>query len=308
MEGCLAISHAGANGQMSGRLMSNRIAALCKDCVPVRRRSPQSNGGRDAIGDIRQQHVLVSAGTDVITQGEPTRSLYTVCDGWLVQSDCCIVQGLRAGAAAVAAKQRRPRRDWGYQDVITQGEPTRSLYTVCDGWLVSYQRLRSGVRQILDVLLPGDTVALASVFLGMSSHSVQAITNANLCMLNGRQVVGLLKNNPGLAFGVLQDRVRDERRADARTTMLGRMRAEEKLGYFMVEIFDRLQRRGMANGVSCPFPLRRNDVADAVGLSKVHVSRAMRELRSQDLVDIRGQDMIIPDVVKLAGCAGYMLT
>jgi CRP/FNR family transcriptional regulator len=192
-------------------------------------------------------------------------------------------------------------------DIVIEGERSQGVYSVCDGWAVRYRQLAPGVRQILDVLLPGDTVALASAIFGQSQHSVQAVTAASVCLLNGRQIVSLLKTNPGFAFGVLQVRMEDERRADARLTMLGRMSAEGKLAYFMVETYDRLRRRGMADDTSCPFPLRRNDVADAVGLSKVHVSRALRELRSQALVDIRGQNMIIPDVAKLAGHAGYVL-
>ena len=34
--------------------------------------------------------------------------------------------------------------------------------------------------------------------------------------------------------------------------------------------------------------------------------RALRELRSQNLVDIKGRDMIIPDASRLAAHTGYM--
>jgi CRP-like cAMP-binding protein len=88
--------------------------------------------------------------------------------------------------------------------------------------------------------------------------------------------------------------------------MLGRMSAVERVGYFLVEIYDRLLQRGMAGATSCPLPLRRTDVADAVGLSRIHVMRALRELRSQNLVDIKGRDMIIPDASRLAAHTGYI--
>jgi DNA-binding GntR family transcriptional regulator len=63
----------------------------------------------------------------------------------------------------------------------------------------------------------------------------------------------------------------------------------------------------MTNGVACPFPLRRTDIADAVGLSRVHVMRALRELRAQGLMDLRGRDLIIPSVARLAAYTGYTL-
>jgi CRP-like cAMP-binding protein len=190
-------------------------------------------------------------------------------------------------------------------DILREGERSRNLFAVCDGWAVRYHAIGARSRQILDVLLPGDTAALASVLIGASKHSVQALTPARFCRLNGRRVVGLLKNTPTLALGILQARLDDESRADARLTMLGRMGAEARVGYFAMETYDRLHRRGMTNGTSCPFPLRRTDLADAVGLSKVHVLRALRELRGQNLLDIGRRDLTIPDVKRLAALTGY---
>jgi CRP/FNR family transcriptional regulator len=191
-------------------------------------------------------------------------------------------------------------------DIVIEGERNRSVHVMCDGWAIRCQRLRSGSRQILDVLLPGDTAAVASVLFGSSKYSVQALTAASVCLMNGRQIVSLLKTDPGFAFGVLRTRLEEEQRIDERLTMLGRMNAEERVGYFVMETYDRLRRRGMASGPRCPFPLRRTDLADAVGLSKVHAMRALRELRSQSLMEIVGRDLIVPDVEKLAGHVGYL--
>jgi CRP-like cAMP-binding protein len=192
-------------------------------------------------------------------------------------------------------------------DIVSLGERSRGVYIICDGWAVRYQRVRAGTRQILDVLLPGDAVALAAVLTGASRCSVLALTAATVCVLNGQQVTRLLKTDPDFAFSVLRARVDDERRVDARLTMLGRMTAEEKVGYFMVETYDRLRRRGMADVTGCPFPLRRPDLADAVGLSTVHVLRALRTLREKAMMEINGRHLVIPDVARLADHAGYLL-
>jgi CRP-like cAMP-binding protein len=191
-------------------------------------------------------------------------------------------------------------------DIVSEGERTPGLFTVCDGWTVRYHSLRSGKRQILDVRLPGDSFSLGAVLSGVAAHSVQALTAASICMLSARQVQSLLKSSASLAFGVLQRSLEEERRADARSIMLGRMSAEERVGYFMMDVFDRLRGRGMTQGARCPFPLRRIDLADAVGLSKVHAMRALRELRATALLEISGRELVIPDVVKLAKLTGYV--
>jgi CRP-like cAMP-binding protein len=133
------------------------------------------------------------------------------------------------------------------------------------------------------------------------------MTPASLCVLDGRKLATLFRTSPSFAIGILRNGLQDAKRADARLAMLGRMSAEERVGYFIVEIYDRLGQRGMTNGVACPFPLRRTDIADAVGLSRVHVMRALRELRAQGLMDLRGRDLIIPSVARLAAYTGYTL-
>jgi CRP-like cAMP-binding protein len=66
-------------------------------------------------------------------------------------------------------------------DLVREGDLSRNLYTISDGWAARYHRHRDGSRQILDVLLPGDTIALAAVLLGASAYSVQALTAASFC-------------------------------------------------------------------------------------------------------------------------------
>jgi CRP/FNR family transcriptional regulator len=230
---------------------------LCKEHGLANRRASRSSSGFawGPIDEIRQQHIAVEAGLDIIMLGDRGRGVHVLCEGWAVR----------------------------------------------------YHRLRAGTRQILDVLLPGDTFALAAALTGASQCSVQALTPANVCVLNTRQIVSLLKTDPGFALAVLRNQMEEERRVDARLIMLGRMSAEEKVSYLLVETYDRLRQRGLADATSCPFPLRRADLADAVGLSKVHVLRALRALRSQAMIEIQGRNLMIPDVARLADHAGYLL-
>src|SRR5215469_3739420 len=74
-------------------------------------------------------------------------------------------------------------------DIIREDEVGGPVYTLFEGWAVRYHRLPNGARQILDIVLPGDMVGLASAVLGRVKHSVQAITPATLCVLEGRGAV-----------------------------------------------------------------------------------------------------------------------
>ncbi len=191
-------------------------------------------------------------------------------------------------------------------DIIHEDEVGGPVYTLFEGWAIRYHRLPGGARQILDILLPGDMIGLASAVLGTVKHSVQAITAATLCVLESKALPELFRCHPGLALNILQTRVEEEQRQDVRLSLLGRSRAEQRIGYLMLETFDRLRQRGMVDGGStCPFPLLRRDLADAAGLSRVHVSRTLDTLRERRLADIQKGVLVMFDRASLASLVGY---
>src|ERR1700749_4033124 len=115
-------------------------------------------------------------------------------------------------------------------DIIREDEVGGPVYTLFEGWAVRYHRLPQGARQILDIVLPGDMIGLASVLLGTVRHSVQALTPARLCVLSGHSVTDLFTNHPAYALNILQTRVEEEQRADVRLSLLGRSNAEQRIG------------------------------------------------------------------------------
>jgi CRP/FNR family transcriptional regulator, anaerobic regulatory protein len=192
-------------------------------------------------------------------------------------------------------------------DIIQADEVGGPVYTLFEGWAIRYHRMPNGGRQILDIILPGDTIGLASAVLGRVKHSVQAITSSTLCVLRGRDFSDLFSGHPALALNILQTRVEEEQRMDIRLALLGRSIAEQRIAYLMLETFDRLRQRGLVNGGStCPFPLQRRDLADAVGLSRVHVARTLESLRERKLAAIQHGTLVIFDRANLTQLAGYV--
>jgi CRP-like cAMP-binding protein len=192
-------------------------------------------------------------------------------------------------------------------DIIVEDEVGGPIYTLFEGWAVRYHRLPGGSRQVLDIVLPGDMIGLASALMGTVKHSVRAITAATLCVLSGRGLSELFEHLPGLALQILQTRVEEEQRADVRLSLLGRSSAEQRIAYLMLETADRLRQRGMVDGGStCPFPLQRRDLADAAGLSRVHLARTLESLRQRRLAEIQDGTLVLYDRAKLAELSGYI--
>jgi len=192
-------------------------------------------------------------------------------------------------------------------DIIREGEVGGPLYTLFEGWAVRYQTFPDRGRQILDIVLPGDTVGLQGALLGTIAHSVQAVTPATFCVLPAGNMAELFHHHPGLAIALMRARMEEEQRADLRLALLGRYRAPQRIAYLMLETFDRLRHRGLVDGGStCPFPLQRRHLADAAGLSRVHVARSLDELRRAGLADIQDGVLVLFDRTRLAEFARYV--
>jgi CRP/FNR family transcriptional regulator, anaerobic regulatory protein len=190
-------------------------------------------------------------------------------------------------------------------DIVQAGEVGGSLYTLFGGWAFRYKRLPDGKRQILNFLLPGDLIGLESTVFGSIEHSVQTLTPVSLCVLEGRPIKDLFDSHPGLTLHLVRTLVEDQRRADERIVLLGHKSGPERLGYLMLETFDRLRQRGMADGTWCPFPVQRQQLADALGLSRTHLIRSLAELDEKGLATISSHTLAVLDRERLAAFSGY---
>ncbi len=62
---------------------------------------------------------------------------------------------------------------------------------------------------------------------------------------------------------------------------------------------------GLTQNGSCDFPLTQTDIADATGLTAVHVNRTLQELRRDDLIVIERRQLTIPDIHRLMDAAMF---
>lgn len=190
-------------------------------------------------------------------------------------------------------------------NLTIDGDATAAIYTLLDGWAIRYLRRDQERRQILEILLPGDTIGVAAAVTGRSNVDIGTLTRAHFCVLHMQTLPTILSDHPGLALDLLRTQLDDAERADMRLASWGQLSGRDRVGLFLIEMYERLRRRDMVQGPSCAFPLRGVDVADAVGLSRVHVARALRLLRDEDLAHMRRGRLVIPDPERLALVVGH---
>lgn len=207
--------------------------------------------------------------------------------------------------AQLAALHARRRRFPPGRDMIHQGQLNQTAYILVEGWVCSYKLLPNGSRQILDFKIPGDFLGLRSVMLRTSDHNEEPITEVEASEIRQEELIDAFLNTPRLATAVLWAASRDNAMLVEHLVSIGRRNAAERTAHFLLEMAARLKLVGLGsvNGYSCP--LSQYLLADALGLSAVHVNRVLRELREAGLVTFQNGQVTFDDFDGLVAFADF---
>jgi CRP-like cAMP-binding protein len=191
------------------------------------------------------------------------------------------------------------------KELVHEGQLRQTAYILQAGWACSFKLLPNGGRQIITFPLPGDCVGLRSMLLRTSDHSFSAFTDALVTPIDAPRLKQMFIEFPHLGAAVLWATSRDEAMIVEHLVSVGRRSAIERTGHFFLELFDRLKLVGLTSQNEFDCPLDQYALADALGLSTIHVNRVLRRLREQKLMTFKGHKVVLHDLVALKALAGY---
>jgi CRP/FNR family transcriptional regulator, anaerobic regulatory protein len=182
--------------------------------------------------------------------------------------------------------------------VIREHDLHESVPIICHGWAASVVMLSDGRRQILSFLLPGDMVSTALLFEAKTDCQVEAITDVRYRMYDRDALKEALIKYPDVFAQISKAWIEEKQRADQLIVDLGRRTAEERIARLILNLAERLAQRGLTRKneqTEMEFPLRQHHIADATGLTPVHVSKVLSEFRRNGLVKISDRSLTILD-------------
>jgi CRP-like cAMP-binding protein len=184
-------------------------------------------------------------------------------------------------------------------DIAREGDRPRDVHMILAGWACRYKQLEDGRRQIVSFFLPGDICDLNVFILREMDHSIGTITSVTVADLSREFFDEISSGFPRIATAFWWESLVNAAIQREWTMSLGQRTAAERMSHLLCEIFLRLRLAGLTREDSCDFPLTQSDLADATGLSKVHVNRTLQELRSAELIVLKGKSLTIPNLERL---------
>jgi CRP-like cAMP-binding protein len=191
-----------------------------------------------------------------------------------------------------------PRLHSARRDIVREGDAPRAAHVLLEGWACRYKALADGRRQILSFLIPGDIFDLNCFALRRMDHSLGAITAVKAAQL-GRSELDRLMEMPAVAAALWRSELIAASILREWMLNVGQRAAYERVAHLICEIFYRMGAAGLVVDGVCDFPLTQTDIADAGGLTSVHVNRMMQALRAEGLIALQGKRLSIPDLPRL---------
>lgn len=191
---------------------------------------------------------------------------------------------------------------------ILTGEERFKPRILVSGWASQQRLLSDGRRQIVNFLLPGDIVGSLEQLgpvLDCESVALTNVVTADASTLATTVEKGDFRR-AGLARALRLMGQQETALMRDQIVRLGRQTAYERLVHLMLELHCRLQAAGLATEYDFAMPLTQDILADALGLSIVHVNRTLQQARRDGLLEIRSGQVKIIDLKLMQTVADWV--
>jgi CRP-like cAMP-binding protein len=191
------------------------------------------------------------------------------------------------------------------QDIVRDHDRPSQCCLIVEGYAFRYKILDEGQRQILSFHIAGDIPDLQSLHLKVMDHSLATVCRSRVAFLPHELLRPFLHRHPRLADILWRDTLVDAAIFREWVVNIGRRHAYPRLAHLFCEMFVRVKAMGQADADIFQMPFTQEHLADATGLSAVHVNRTMTLLRDNGLISTPRGSIIVEDWDALKELAGF---
>jgi len=180
--------------------------------------------------------------------------------------------------------------------LVREGDVPTHCSVLVSGFAHRQKVTGEGARQILAVCVPGDAIDFQNMFLDVSDHAVQMLTRATVADIPRDALQQLVEARPAVGVAVIHAALVEASILREWVVNVGRRDARARIAHILCEFAVRLEWRGLASaGNSFELPMTQEQLADATGLTSVHVNRVLKALETDGLISRQRRNIQFPD-------------
>ncbi|MFC4257214.1 helix-turn-helix domain-containing protein [Altererythrobacter xixiisoli] len=189
--------------------------------------------------------------------------------------------------------------------LVEEGDSRSDCCLLLSGYAFRQKVAGAGGRQILAMHIAGDVVDLQNSLLRRADHSVQALSAVQVALIPREAIVALAFSRPGVGLAMWYDTLVDGSLYREWMTNIGRRDARTRIAHLLCEFGSRLEAVGLGSTAGYEMPMTQEQIADATGLTTVHVNRILMGLDRQGLTQRTRRSVIIHDWDRLCDVGDF---
>ena len=190
--------------------------------------------------------------------------------------------------------------------IVREYDRAEHTCVLLSGFAIRHKVVASGHRQIVAIHMKGEAVDLQNSMLGKADHSVQMLTRGEVASIPIAEVESIAFERPNIGKAMWIDTLVDGSIFREWIANIGRREARTRIAHLLCEFALRLRVAGLGDQAGYELPMTQEQLADATGLTSVHVNRTLKALELEGLIGRASpRTVVIGDWKKLADAGDF---
>lgn len=172
-----------------------------------------------------------------------------------------------------------------HRSLVTEGDSVSHCWLLLSGFCVRYKFVGDGGRQIVSIHMTGDLVDLQNALLGVADHGVQTLTECRMAKIPIEAVRKLANARATINDALWYDTLVDGSIHREWVANVGRRDSITRIAHLLCEFALKLDAIGLGQPLNYELPMTQEQLADATGLTPVHVNRVLQTLAKKGLIE-----------------------
>lgn len=184
--------------------------------------------------------------------------------------------------------------------LLRDGDRPDHVTALLSGFAYLHKLTGEGARQIVSIHIAGDIVDLHNSLLHASDHNIQTLSAAEVASIPSQALRDLTLSHPMAGRALWISTLIDAAIYREWVVNVGRRDALTRIAHLLCELALRLEVAGLAESGSFDLPMTQEQLADATGLTAVHVNRVLKKLGEDGVIERDGRSIRIADWRQIA--------
>lgn len=190
--------------------------------------------------------------------------------------------------------------------LISEGDRVSHCWLLLSGFCVRYKVVGDGGRQIVSIHMMGDLVDLQNALLGIADHGVQMLTDCEMARIPIEAIRSVTDSRPAIKDALWYDTLVDGSIHREWVANVGRRSARTRIAHLLCEFALKLEAIHPGDRLNYELPMTQEQLADATGLTSVHVNRVLQSLTKEKLIErVTARSVLIGDWKRLAAAGDF---